>query len=305
MIRQRTIKMLVKATGVGVHNGEKVLIALRPAPVNTGIVFRRVDLNPVVEIPAHAHYIGDTHLSSCLVKDQVRISTVEHLMSALFGLGIDNLYIDLNASEVPIMDGSAAPFIFLIQSAGITEQNAPKKFFRIKQTLSVQEDEKFIRIKPFNGFKVDLKIDFDHPLFNQDNQHLKLDFSTSSYHKEVARARTFGFLADYEYIRKNNLSRGASLDNVVVLDQFKVMNDDGLRYHNEPLKHKMLDIIGDLYLLGHSVLGEIEGYKTGHALNGFLLRKILAMPEAFEIVTFEDRNPPPLLWFSQNVQATD
>ncbi len=300
MIKQRTLKMLIKAAGIGVHNGEKVYITLRPAPVNTGIIFRRTDLDPVVEIPASAHFLGTTNLSSCLVKNNVRIATVEHLMSALFGLGIDNVYIDVNADEVPIMDGSAAPFIFLIQSAGIEEQNAPKKFIRLKKAVSVQQDDKFIAIKPFDGFKVDLKIAFDHPLFNEENQHITVDFASSSYHKEVARARTFGFLADYEYIRQNNLSKGASLDNVVVLDQFKVMNEDGFRYHNEPLKHKLLDVIGDLYLLGHSVLGEVEGYKTGHALNGMLLREVLATPDAYEIITYEDQANAPALWFDLN-----
>ena len=294
MIKQRTLKNVIRATGIGVHSGKKVLIVLRPAPVDTGIVFRRVDLDIPVEIPAKAANIGDTSLSTCLIKDDVRIATVEHLMSALAGVGIDNLYVDLDQPELPIMDGSAGPFIFLLQSAGIHEQDAQKKFIRIKRKVEIKDGDKSVAIEPFNGFKVTFNIDFDHPIINDSEQSAVLDFSTTSYVKEVSRARTFGFLSDYEYIRKNNLALGASLDNAIVLDEFRILNDDGLRDPDEFVKHKILDAVGDLYLLGHSVIGAFTGCKSGHALNSQLLNKLLADESAWEIVTFDDPETLPI-----------
>ncbi len=303
MVKQRTLKNIVRATGVGVHSGEKVFITLRPAAANIGIVFRRVDLDPVVEIPASVKFIGDTSLCTSLTRDGVRIATVEHLLSALAGLGIDNLYVDITSPELPIMDGSAGPFIFLIQSAGIQEQRAAKKFVRIKKRIKVKDDDKWALMEPYDGFKVNFSIDFDHPIFNADNQSACFDFSSTSYVKEVSRARTFGFLSDYEYIRKNNLALGASLDNAVVLDEFKIVNQDGLRYDDEPVKHKILDVIGDLYLLGHSVIGAFSGYKSGHALNSLLLHKLLENQEAWEVVTFKDKEKSPIAYVPAAVAA--
>jgi UDP-3-O-[3-hydroxymyristoyl] N-acetylglucosamine deacetylase len=288
MIRQRTLKNVIKATGVGVHSGEKVYLTLRPAVPNTGIVFRRIDLNPVVEIPARVEYVGDTKLSSCLVKNKARIATVEHLMSAFSGLGIDNAYVDLTAPEVPIMDGSAGPFVFLIQSAGIEEQNAAKKFIRIKKKIMVEQGDKKAWIDHYEGFKVSFTIDFQHPAFKKNNQTSTIDFSQTSYVKEVSRARTFGFLADFENLRRNNLGLGANLDNAVALDDFRVINEDGLRFEDEFVKHKILDAVGDLYLLGHNLIGAFYGYKSGHELNNQLLRALLADQEAWEIVSFTD-----------------
>lgn len=297
MVKQRTLKNVVRATGVGVHSGDKVFLTLRPAAANTGIVFRRVDLDPVVEIPANVNYVGDTSLCTALVRDSVRVATVEHLMSALAGLGIDNLYVDLTSPELPIMDGSASPFIFLIQSAGIQEQAAAKQFIRIKKTIKVKDGDKFAMVKPYEGFKVNFSIDFDHPVFNSENRIASFDFCSTSYVKEVARARTFGFLSDYEYIRKHNLALGASLDNAVVLDEFKIVNQDGLRYNDEPVKHKILDAIGDLYLLGHSMIGEFTGHKSGHALNNLLLHKLLENQEAWELVTYKTPEELPIAYF--------
>ncbi len=288
MIKQRTLKNVVRATGVGVHAGEKVYLTLRPAPANTGIIFRRIDLDPVVEIPASVKFIGDTSLSTCLAKDGAHVATVEHLLSALAGVGIDNLFVDLTSPELPIMDGSAGPFVFLIQSAGIEEQNSAKEFIRIKKKIKVEDGDKTVMIEPYHGFQVGFGIDFDHPLFNESNQNATLDFSSTSYVKEVSRARTFGFLSDYEYIRKNNLAKGASLDNAIVLDEYKILNQDGLRYPDEFVKHKILDVIGDLYLLGYSVIGSFKGYKSGHALNSRLLKQLLMCEDAWEVVTFED-----------------
>ena len=275
MAKQRTLNNVVTATGVGVHSGRKTTITMRPAPENTGVVFRRIDLDSVIEIPAKPEFIGDTTLSTSLVKDGVKISTVEHLLSAFSGLGLDNVYVDLDAEEVPIMDGSSAPFIFLIRSAGIQQQNALKKFVKIKKPIEVSDGDKRIKISPFDGFKVAFKIDFQHPMFNGDNQFLEIDFSSSSYVREIARARTFGFRSDYEYIKKNNMALGASLDNAVVFDKFNVLNQDGLRYQDEPLKHKVLDVVGDLYLLGYSVIGALDCYKSGHAVNSLLLKVLL------------------------------
>lgn len=294
MIRQRTLKNVIRATGVGLHTGEKVYLTLRPAPVDAGVIFRRVDLNPPVEVKANAENVGDTTLSSTLVHGDVRISTVEHLLSAMAGLGIDNAYVDLSAAEVPIMDGSAGPFVFLIQSAGIVEQDAPKRFIRIKKPVSVEEDDKWVKFEPFNGFKVSLSIDFDHPVFTGRSQLSEIDFSTTSFVKEVSRARTFGFMSQLESLRTRNLALGGSLDNAIVVDDYRILNEDGLRYEDEFVKHKVLDAIGDLYLLGHSLIGAFSGHKSGHAMNNRLLRTLLANQDAWELVTFEDPKEAPI-----------
>lgn len=294
MIRQRTLKNVIKATGITLHGGERAEIVLRPAPINTGIIFRRVDLDPIVEIKALAENVGDTRLSTTLMKDNVRISTVEHLLSACAGLGIDNAFVDVTASEIPIMDGSAGPFVFLIQSAGIEEQNTAKRFIRIKRKFKISDGDKWAAFEPFDGFKVTFTIDFDHPLFKSDLKTATLDFSSLSYVKEVSRARTFGFMADFEKLQAMNLARGASLDNAIAIDEFRVLNEDGLRYENEFVKHKILDAVGDLYLLGSSLLGAFNGYKSGHALNNKLLRDLLANKDAWEFVTFEDKNTAPI-----------
>lgn len=294
MIRQRTLKNVIKATGVTLHGGERAELTLRPAPPNTGIIFQRIDLNPIVEIPALAKNVGDTTLSTCLVKNGVRVSTVEHLLSALAGLGIDNAYIDVTASEIPIMDGSAGPFVFLVQSAGIQEQNKPKRFIRIKRKVKVKEGDKWACFEPFEGFKVTFTIEFDHPVFEMHSKTATLDFSSTSYVKEVSRARTFGFKADFEKLRAMNLARGASLDNAVAVDEFRVLNEDGLRYEDEFVKHKILDAVGDLYLLGSSLIGAFNGHKSGHALNNKLLCKLLAMQDAWEYVTFSNQEEVPI-----------
>ncbi|MCG5534517.1 UDP-3-O-acyl-N-acetylglucosamine deacetylase [Ectothiorhodospira mobilis] len=303
MIRQRTLKNTIRATGVGLHTGEKVYLMLRPAPVNTGVVFRRVDLEPAVEIRAHPEGVGDTCLSTTLVQDGVRVSTVEHLMSAVAGLGVDNLYVDLSAAEVPIMDGSAGPFVFLIQSAGIVEQNAPKRFIRIRKRVEVREDDKWARLDPFDGFKVAFSIGFEHPIFKDGIQSAELDFSTTSFVKEVSRARTFGFMRDIEALRSKRLALGGSLDNAVVLDDFRVLNEDGLRYRDEFVKHKILDAIGDTYLLGHSLIGAFTGHKSGHALNNRLTRKLIQDPQAYEIITFEEEGKRVPISYAQPAAA--
>jgi UDP-3-O-[3-hydroxymyristoyl] N-acetylglucosamine deacetylase len=267
---------------------------LRPAPVNTGIIFRRVDLDPVFEIKADPHQVGDTALSTTLVKGGVRVATIEHLMSALAGLGIDNLYVDLSASEVPIMDGSAGPFAFLVQSAGIAEQNAAKRFIRVLKTVEVHDEDKWVRFEPFDGFRVNFTIEFDHPVIRSHSCLADLDFSTTSYLKEVARARTFGFMRDIEYLRQRNLVLGGSLDNAVVLDDYRVLNEGGLRYEDEFVKHKVLDAIGDLYLLGRNPIGAFTGHKSGHELNNQLLRTLLADRSAWEEVSFEDAATAPI-----------
>ncbi len=288
MIKQRTLANEVKTAGIGVHTGQMVYLTLSPAPINTGIIFRRLDLDPMVEIPALASNVGDTSMCTCLIKEGVKVATVEHLMSAFAGLGVDNVYVDLTAAELPIMDGSAAPFVFLIQSAGLTEQNAPKKFIRVKRRISVKDGDKKVQLSPYEGFKVSFGIHFDHPAFNENNQYACLDFASASYAKEIARARTFGFLSEYEYIRKNNLALGVSLDNTIVLDEYKVVNKDGLRYDDEFVKHKILDAVGDLYLLGHPMIGAFSGYKSGHTLNSRLLEKLMNTPDAWEVVTFSE-----------------
>lgn len=294
MIRQRTLKTVIKATGITLHGGERAELILRPAPVNAGIIFRRIDLDPIVEIRACAENVGDTTLSTTLVKDDVRVSTVEHLLSAFAGLGIDNAYVDVTASEIPIMDGSAGPFVFLIQSAGIEEQALAKRFIRIKRKVKVYDGDKWACFEPFNGFKVTFDIDFDHPVFDSNAKTATLDFSSLSYVKEVSRARTFGFMADFEKLQALNLARGASLDNAIAIDDFRVLNEDGLRYENEFVKHKILDAVGDLYLLGSSLIGSFHGHKSGHALNNKLLRQLLVERECWEFVTFEDKCTSPI-----------
>ena len=290
MIRQRTLKNVIRATGVGLHSGEKVYMTLRPAAPDTGIVFRRTDFAQPVEIKAKAELVGDTSLCTALVEGNVKIKTVEHLLSAMAGLGIDNAYVDLSTAEVPIMDGSAGPFVFLLQSAGIEEQNKAKRFVRIKKTVRVDSGDKWARFEPFEGFKVGFTIDFKHPQFHKSSSSAEIDFSTTSFVKEVSRARTFGFMKDIEYMRERNLALGGSMDNAIVLDDYRVLNDDGLRYEDEFVKHKILDAIGDLYLLGHSLIGAFYGYKSGHALNNQLLRALLADQSAWEEVTFEDED---------------
>ena len=288
MIRQRTLKNVIRATGVGLHSGEKVYMTLRPAAPDTGIVFRRIDFARPVEIKADAQLVGDTSLCTALVQGDVRVMTIEHLLSAMAGLGIDNAYVDLSTAEVPIMDGSAGPFVFLLQSAGIEEQNKAKRFIRIKSTIKVEDGDKWARFEPFDGFKVGFTIDFNQPMFQKSVSSAEIDFSSTSFVKEVSRARTFGFMKDIEYLRERNLALGGSMDNAIVLDDYRVLNEDGLRYEDEFVKHKILDAIGDLYLLGHSLIGAFYGYKSGHALNNKLLRALLAEQSAWEYVTFED-----------------
>jgi len=287
MIKQCTLRNTIRATGVGLHSGEKIYLTLRPAPVDTGIVFRRVDLDPVAEIRACAKNVHETTLSTTLNEGDVKVSTVEHLLSALAGLGIDNLYVEVSAPEVPIMDGSAGPFVFLIQSAGIQEQDAPKQFIRIKKKIEVTEDDKTASFEPYDGFRVGFSIDFDHPVFRDQKQKAVIDFSTTSFVREVSRARTFGFMRDIEYLRSHNLALGGSMENAIVVDDYRILNEDGLRYEDEFVKHKVLDAIGDLYLLGKSLIGEFKGHKSGHGLNNKLLRELINTPDAWEIVTFE------------------
>lgn len=294
MIRQRTLRNAIKATGVGLHTGEKVYLTLAPAPIDTGIVFRRVDLDPVIEIPATAANVGDTTLSTTLIHGGSRVSTVEHLLSAMAGLGIDNAFVEVSASEVPIMDGSAGPFVFLIQSAGIEEQNAAKKFIRIKRPVTVEDGDKRASFLPFNGFKVSFTIDFDHPVFRDRTAHAEVDFSSTSFVKEVSRARTFGFMHEIEYLRSQGLARGGSVDNAIVVDEYRILNQDGLRYDDEFVKHKVLDAIGDLYLLGYSLIGEFKAHKSGHALNNASLRALIAQEDAWEMVTFDDPAKAPI-----------
>ena len=293
MIRQRTLKNIVRATGVGLHTGEKVYLTLCPAAPNSGIIFRRVDLNPVVEIKADPYAVGDTRLSSCLERDGARVQTVEHLMSALAGLGIDNVNVDLTSGEVPIMDGSASPFVFLLQSAGIEEQPVAKKFIRIKKSVEVRQGDKWVKFEPYNGFRVDFSIDFRHPVFARSNKRVIVDFEHTSYIKEVSRARTFGFMQDVENMRSQGLALGGSLDNAIVMDEYRVLNADGLRYEDEFVKHKALDAIGDLYLLGHPVVGAYSAYKSGHALNNALLRQLMEDASAWEFVTFLNPEEAP------------
>jgi len=295
MINQRTIRE-IRATGVGLHTGEKVYLKLSPAPENTGIIFRRVDLNPVVEIAAHTEHVGDTTLNTCLIKDGVRVSTVEHLLSAFAGLGIDNAFVELNAPEVPIMDGSAGPFVFLIQAAGIVQQMAPKRFIRIKKKIKVENGDKWACIEPYDGSRFQMTIDFPHPLIKTSNQTIAFDLSSTAFIKEVSRARTFGFLPEYEYLRNNNLALGGSLENAIVLDEYRILNEEGLRYADEFVRHKLLDAVGDLYQLGYNMIGSFTGYKSGHALNNQLLNTLLADQAAWEVICIEDEAASPILF---------
>lgn len=287
MLKQRTLRNIVRATGIGLHTGEKVYMTLRPAAIDTGIIFRRIDLDDPVEIKADPFMVHDTRLSTCLESGGVRVATIEHLMSAFAGMGIDNAYVDLTASEVPIMDGSAGPFVFLIQSAGIEEQSAPKKFIRIMKPVQAGNEKSWVRFEPYNGFRLNFTIAFAHPVLEGTNQSVSIDFGSTSYLKELSRARTFGFVQDVEYLRSQGLALGGSLDNAIVMDEFRVLNSDGLRYDNEFVRHKVLDAIGDLYLLGHPLLGAFTGYRSGHALNNQLLRALLADSEAWEYVSFD------------------
>lgn len=294
MLKQRTIKTAIRATGVGLHNGEKVYMTLRPAAANTGIVFHRVDLEEPVAIKVDPRLVGETMLGTTLVKDGAKVATVEHLMSAFAGLGIDNIHVDLSAAEVPIMDGSAGPFVFLLQSAGIEELNAPKRFVRVRRKVRVEHGDKWAELHPFNGFKVNFEVYFNHPVFNKISQHACIDFSATSFLKEVSRARTFCFLRDVEALRERNLTLGGSMDNAIVLDDYRILNEDGLRYSNEFVIHKVLDAIGDMYLLGHGLIGELRAYKSGHELNNRLLRAMLEDASSWEEVTFEDSRDAPI-----------
>lgn len=293
MLKQRTLKKVVSATGVGLHNGEKVTLTLRPAGPDTGIVFKRADLPGAPTIQATPDAVRDTRMCSALEHDGARVATVEHLMSALAGLGVDNIMVEVTASEIPIMDGSSGPFIFLLQSAGIVEQNAPKKFIRIKKIVEVHDGDKWARFEPYHGFKLDFTIEFAHPVFDQSGNNVKIDFKDNSYIKEISRARTFGFMHEVEYLRANGLARGGSLDNAIVLDEYRVLNQDGLRYDDEFAKHKVLDAIGDLYMLGHPLLGSFTAFKSGHGMNNQLLRALLADASAWEYVTFEKLEDAP------------
>lgn len=294
MLKQRTLKNPIRATGVGLHTGNKVTLTLRPAPINSGIVFRRVDLDPVAEIAARAENVGDTTLSTTLVRDCVRVATIEHLMSALCGLGIDNAIIEVDAAEIPIMDGSAGPFVFLIQSAGIEEQQGTKSFIRIKKPISLRQGDKSVSLEPFDGFKVSYTLLYDHPVYRKYTKSATVDFSSTSFVKEVSRARTFGFMHEFEELRNRNLALGASMDNAIAVGDYKVLNEDGLRYEDEFVKHKILDSIGDLYLLGKSLIGEFKGYKSGHALNNALLRTLEVTDDAWEIVRFDKEANVPI-----------
>lgn len=303
MLKQRTLKNVIRATGVGLHTGTKVYLTLRPAPVDTGIIFVRTDLEPHVHIPALAHLVGDTTLSTTLVQDDVRVSTIEHLMSAMSGLGIDNAYIEVSAPEVPIMDGSAGPFVFLIQSAGIEEQDAPKKFVRILKPIHLKDGDKTVSLEPFDGFKVSYTLLYDHPVYRRYTKSATIDFSSTSFVKEVSRARTFGFMHEFEELRNRNLALGASMDNAIAVGDYKVLNEDGLRYEDEFVKHKILDSIGDLYLMGHSLLGEFKGYKSGHALNNNLLRTLEATRDAWELVSFDSESQVPISYLKPGLAA--
>lgn len=293
MLKQRTLKTLVRATGVGLHSGVKVTMVLRPAAVDTGIVFRRVDLDPPVDLPARPNGVGDTRMASTLQQGEAKLSTIEHLMSALAGLGIDNIYVDVDAPELPIMDGSAAPFVYLLQSGGIEEQNAAKKFIRIKKTVRVEEGDKWAQLDPYDGFKLDFSIIFNHPAVDQTGRQVSVDFADNDYIREVARARTFGFMQDVEYMRANGLGLGGSLENAIVMDEYRVLNSDGLRYTDEFVKHKVLDAIGDLYVAGHPILGAFSAFKSGHGLNNKLLRAVLDDASAWEWATFADPASTP------------
>ena len=293
MLRQRTLKSAIKTTGVGLHTGARVDLTMRPAAPDTGIVFHRVDLPHPVSIPAHALNVGDTRLSSSLDKDGAKVSTVEHLMSALAGLGVDNLHVDVAGPELPIMDGSAGPYVFLLQSAGLEEQKMRKKYLRVKEPIEVRSDDKWARFEPHHGFVLDFTIDFPHPVFGSETRRVVIDFAEHSYTKEVSRARTFAFMQDVEAMREAGLALGGSLQNAIVLDETRVLNSEGLRYDNEFAKHKVLDAIGDLYLLGHPLIGTYSAFKSGHALNNAVSRALLARPDAWELVSFDEQAALP------------
>lgn len=302
MIKQRTLKRIVQATGVGLHTGKKVTLTLRPAPANTGVIYRRTDLNPPVDFPADAKYVRDTMLSTCLVNDEgVRISTVEHLNAALAGLGIDNIIVEVDAPEIPIMDGSAAPFIYLLMDGGIDELNSAKKFVRVKQTVRVEDGDKWAEIRPFNGFSLDFTIDFKHPAIDASSQRYKMNFSAEAFMRQISRARTFGFMREIEYLQSRGLCLGGSLDCAIVVDDFRVLNEEGLRFEDEFVRHKMLDAIGDLFMCGHNIIGAFTALKSGHALNNKLLQAVLAKQEAWEWATFEDEAELPLAFKAPNL----
>lgn len=306
MFKQRTIKYLTRTVGIGLHSGYKVELVLRPALPNTGIVFHRTDLNPPVSIPVSAEAVGETQLASTLVKDGARVSTVEHIMSACAGLGIDNLHIDVNAEEIPIMDGSASSFVFLLQQAGLEEQDVPKKYIRVKKPVEVREgkgkDEKWARLEPYNGFRLDFFIEFNHPAIDSTHQRAVIDLGKVSYVKDISRARTFGFVRDVETLRGMGLARGGSLENAIVMDEYRILNPNELRYSDEFVRHKILDAIGDLYLVGHPILASYTAHKSGHALNNQLLRALFAQPDAYEIASFDSSDAAPNSWFSQTVR---
>ena len=296
MLRQRTLQESIQSTGVGLHSGNKVVIVLSPAPVDTGIVFRRTDLSPVRDIPARADWVDETDLSTSLGSGDAQVTTVEHLLSALCGLGIDNLYIDIDSAEVPIMDGSAGPFVYLLQSAGVCEQSAAKRFIRVTEEITVSDGDKSATLRPYDGFRVTFAIDFDHPVFREQSGRATLDISSEAFVREISRARTFGFVHEFEYMRSRGLARGGSVDNAIVIDDYRILNDGGLRYDDEFVKHKMLDAMGDLYLAGHQLLAEYEGVKSGHALNNRLVRELFASPQSWEWATFDDAAEAPLDW---------
>jgi len=303
MVGQRTLKNVIRASGVGLHTGKRLLMTIRPAAPDTGIVFRRTDLSVPVDIPARAGNVGETTLGTSLVKGEVRVSTVEHLLSAFEGLGIDNALVEISGPEVPIMDGSAGPFVFLLQSAGLEQQRTPKRFVRIRKSVKVEDGDKWARFDPFDGFKVNFEIEFNHPIFKRHGQRASMDFSTTSFLKEISRARTFGFMRDLETMRARNLALGGNLDNAIVLDDSKVLNEGGLRYEDEFVKHKILDAIGDLYLLGHSLIGEFSAFKSGHGLNNRLLRTLLADESAWEAIVFERPEDAPISYVRAPVLA--
>lgn len=309
MLKQCTIKRPIHTTGVGLHSGDKVTLTLRPAPINAGIVFRRIDLldddNKPREIKISPEIVKNTHLCSVLEDNGARVSTVEHLLSALAGLGIDNIYADMDAGEVPIVDGSAGPFVYLIQTAGIQEQEAAKRFIRIKKTVEVKDGDKWVRFEPYFGFKIDFKIAFNHPVFDQSGTHVVIDFAESDYVKQISRARTFGFMHEVEYLRSKGLARGGSLDNAIVVDEYKILNEDGLRYPDEFAKHKILDAIGDLFMSGHPILGAFSGYKSGHAMNNQLIRAVLADDTAWEWATFEQEKDAPAVFKIKALSASN
>jgi UDP-3-O-[3-hydroxymyristoyl] N-acetylglucosamine deacetylase len=296
MLRQRTLQESIKSTGVGLHSGNKVAIVLSPAPEDTGIVFRRIDLNPVRDIPARADWVDETDLSTSLGSGDARVTTVEHLLSALCGLGVDNAFIDIDSAEVPIMDGSAGPFVYLLQAAGIRKQSAAKRFIRVTDEIAVNDGDKTATLRPYDGFRVTFAIDFDHPVFRAQSGRATLDISSEAFVREISRARTFGFVHEFEYMRSRGLARGGSVDNAIVIDDYRILNDGGLRYDDEFVKHKMLDAMGDLYLAGHQILADYEGIKSGHALNNRLVRELFANPQSWEWVTFEEEADAPLDW---------